>query len=252
MTLPGFPFLCIGAVAPTYEATTSHEFKPMPQKIKISETGGDVILEQQPDHCPICHTKIAPLIKFSKGVGIIYRADVEVVYLCPNTQCNEFFIAYFVGAPGGPCQLTSTRPAEPVPVTFADPVEEISQNFCDIYREAHKAEEFGLKQICGVGYRKAFEFLIKDYLIGKRPADKASIERTMLGTCIENYVTDPRIKEIAKRATWLGNDETHYQRRWIDKDLSNLKTLIRLALHWIEAEHLTEEALKSMPAPAKP
>ena len=73
----------------------------------------------------------------------------------------------------------------------------------------------------------------------------------MLATCIENYVTDPRIKEIAKRATWLGNDETHYQRRWIDKDLSDLKTLIRLTLHWIEAEHLTEEALKSMPAPAK-
>jgi hypothetical protein len=73
----------------------------------------------------------------------------------------------------------------------------------------------------------------------------------MLGPCIDKYVADPRIKEVAKRATWLGNDETHFQRRWIDKDLRDLKTMIRLALHWIEAKHLTDEALKSMPTPAK-
>jgi hypothetical protein len=93
----------------------------------------------------------------------------------------------------------TTRPVEPVSLTFTDPVKEISENFCDIYGEAHKAEEFGLMQICGVGYRKALEFLIKDYLIRNRPADKSIIETIMLGPCIENYVTDPRIKEVAKK-----------------------------------------------------
>jgi hypothetical protein len=82
--------------------------------------------------------------------------------------------------------------------------------------------------------------LIKDYLIRKRPADKAAIETIMLGPCIENYVTDPRIKEVTKLATWLGNDETHYQRRWIDKDLNDLKTLIKLVLHWIEADGIPQ------------
>jgi hypothetical protein len=139
-----------------------------------------------------------------------------------------------------------------VPVTFTEPVKGISNTYCEIYEEAHKAEEFGLTQICGVGYRKALEFLIKDYLISLHSADQTTIEAMMLGPCIENYVTDPRIKEVAKRATWLGNDETHYQRRWIGKDLGDLKTLINLALHWIEAEHLTAEALKSMPSPARP
>jgi hypothetical protein len=88
-------------------------------------------------------------------------------------------------------------------------------------------------------YRKSVEFLIKDYLIKNRPNDKATIEAIMLGPCIENYVADSRIKEIAKRATWLGNDETHYKRRWIDKDLADLKTMIRLVVHWIDAEYLT-------------
>jgi hypothetical protein len=68
-----------------------------------------------------------------------------------------------------------------------------------------------------------------------------------LGSCIETFVSDAKLKSVAKRATWLGNDETHYQRRWVDKDVTDLKTLINLALHWIEAEHLTEQALSSMP-----
>jgi hypothetical protein len=102
--------------------------------------------------------------------------------------------------------------------------------------------------VCGVGYRKALEFLIKDYLIRKCPDDRAAIEDKRLGQVIESYVEDRNIKEVAKRAAWLGNDETHYKRRWVDKDLNDLKRLIRLVLHWIEVAHETEEALSSMPA----
>jgi hypothetical protein len=142
--------------------------------------------------------------------------------------------------------------AQPPLPAFADAIRDISSTFCDIYGEAHKAEHLGLTQICGVGYRKALEFLIKDYLIKERPDDKAAIESTMLGQCIQRYVTDPKTKQVAERATWLGNDETHYQRRGIDKDLSDLKALISLALYWIEAEQLTAETLKSMPEAIKP
>jgi hypothetical protein len=102
--------------------------------------------------------------------------------------------------------------------------------------------------VCGVGYRKALEFLIKDYLIRKCPDDRAAIEDKQVGQVIESYVEDRNIKEVAKRAAWLGNDETHYKRRWVDKDLNDLKRLIRLVLHWIEVAHETEEALRSMPA----
>jgi hypothetical protein len=139
--------------------------------------------------------------------------------------------------------------AQPSLPAFADAIRDISPTFCDIYGEAHKAEHFDLTQICGVGYRKALEFLMKDYLIKEQPNDKAAIESAMLGQCIQRYVTDPKIKQVAERATWLGNDETHYQRRWMDKDLSDLKALISLVLYWIEAEHLTAETLKSMPPP---
>jgi hypothetical protein len=143
--------------------------------------------------------------------------------------------------------LFLTRPFEPVKITFLQCIQDVSPTFCEIYDQAHKAEEFRLAQVCGVGYRKAFEFLIKDYLVRKHPDDEAAIKAKPLGRCIDDDVEDPKTKAVAKRATCLGNDETHYQRRWVDKDLNDLKRLIDLVLFWIDAEHLTEEAFQSMP-----
>lgn len=38
---------------------------------------------------------------------------------------------------------------------------------------------------------------------------------------------------MAERATWLGNDETHYVRKWENKDLKDLKNLIDLTVYFI-------------------
>jgi hypothetical protein len=164
------------------------------------------------------------------------------------------FIAYFespsqtLGDPNRNAHRFKTvRPVNTIPVQFSQFVQETSPGFCAIFSDASRAEQLGLTEVCGVGYRKALEFLIKDYLIRNRPSDAKVIKSTPLGTCIENYVTDVNTKEVAKRAVWLGNDETHYDRRWINKDLSDLKTMINLVLHWIQAEHLTKEVLTSMP-----
>ena len=53
---------------------------------------------------------------------------------------------------------------------------------------------------------------------------------------IKEIIDNPRIKEIARRATWLGNDETHYFRKWDDKDLEDLKKLIQITVHFISME----------------
>ena len=60
-------------------------------------------------------------------------------------------------------------------------------------------------------------------------------------------VADERIKTVAKRAVWLGNDETHYVRKWNNKDVSNLKQLIDLTVRWIENEEETKKLLEDMP-----
>jgi hypothetical protein len=113
--------------------------------------------------------------------------------------------------------------------------------------QASAAESYGLKQIAGVGYRKALEFLIKDYCTYTRPADEAEIRKVFLGECINRFVDDPKVKDCARRAVWLGNDETHYERKWADKDVGDLKTLINLTVLWIHSCELTKQYLAEMP-----
>ena len=83
------------------------------------------------------------------------------------------------------------------------------------------------------------------------PSDAGAIKTTLLGTCIDRYVDDANVKECARRAAWLGNDETHYTRRWEDKDIADLKTLVRLTTNWVENALLTQQYLQQMPPPQR-
>jgi len=73
------------------------------------------------------------------------------------------------------------------------------------------------------------------------------IKKLNLAKCIADYVSDGRVKQVAARAVWLGNDETHYLRKWEEKDLNDLKMLIALTLHWIEMDELTKKVMADMP-----
>jgi len=143
--------------------------------------------------------------------------------------------------------LSKVAPVHLKDRVFSDTLKQISPSYCEIANEAYAAEQRGLKQTCGLGYRKALEFLIKDYLIALSPSDRPAIEGEFLGACIAARVQNANLKSVAERATWLGNDEAHYKRKWIDKDLSDLKHMIELACYWIEGDELTKAAIASMP-----
>ncbi|NEZ46512.1 DUF4145 domain-containing protein [Clostridium niameyense] len=117
----------------------------------------------------------------------------------------------------------------------------------EIFKQAQIAENLNLYQICGMGYRKALEFLIKDYCIKNCPDSKERIESQFLNKVINEYIKDSNMKECAKRATWLGNDETHYIRKWENKDINDLKKLIQLTMNYILNEEETEMYLQYMP-----
>jgi len=64
---------------------------------------------------------------------------------------------------------------------------------------------------------------------------------------IQERIADPNIKAMAKRATWLGNDESHYVRKWDDPDMTKLKQLIALTVSWINTHQLTKRYVKDIP-----
>ena len=210
----------------------------------------------RPDYCPSCHRHQTPneIDSFLSGDGPTSQL-LQRVYRCTNRDCGRLFLAYYKGVKQTGFGTTrsyfyrSVLPGRPLPPDIPDNVANVSPTFADVYKQAAAAEHYGLSEVCGVGYRKCLEFLVKDFLIfkaGELGVDAESIKKANLGQCIENYIDDPKTKAVAKRATWLGNDETHYVRKWEGKDLTDLKNLLHLTINSIDNDLLAAEYLADM------
>src|SRR5205823_4493559 len=108
------------------------------------------------------------------GIG-----NVEILFECPVQECRSYFIGYY--GPKPEKELKALRPQKPEVTNISEAITKISPNFVSIYLEAQEARHLGLEQICGPGFRKSFEFLIKDYAKLKDPEKAASIENTFSG-----------------------------------------------------------------------
>lgn len=126
---------------------------------------------------------------------------------------------------------------------FSEAVQSISSRFIKVYQQAHTAEEDDLDEIAGPGYGKALEILVKDYLIKILPEDEELIKSLSLYNCIEQKLENSKIKALAKKATIIRNDETHYQRKYEESDINDLKKLINATASWIDLESYTSEVI---------
>ena len=90
---------------------------------------------------------------------------------------------------------------------------------------------------------------ISDISLIPMHATVKGIKQKNLSKCIQEDISSPNIKAVAARATWIGNDETHYVRKWEDKDIKDLIGMIDLTIRWIESEIETKRLLEEMPIP---
>lgn len=128
-------------------------------------------------------------------------------------------------------------------------IEILSPSFVKIYKEAEIAEKQSLFEICGIGYRKALEFLVKDYALKMNPENRETIMSIQLSNCIETFITNEQIKTLAKASAWIGNDETHYSRKHEDYNVSHLKAFISAMVTYITAELTVVDALNLISSP---
>lgn len=216
-----------------------------------------------PEKCPICHCAIDASVlqtvaTFERDFVTITR--IQVLFRCPRAQCDRLFLGIYEGPQKvtppsaiSPWRNLTVTPSEVKTSEFENPITKVSPQFVAIYHQSEIAESHGLDLICGAGYRKSLEFLLKDFLKSINKGKEEYIEQKQIGPLIQEFMPDPRLKAAASRAAWLGNDETHYVRKWETKDLSALKKLIDLTVHWISQDILTREFETSMPhsGPAK-
>lgn len=201
-----------------------------------------------PDACPICHRHSE--IKVHSAWLVDRDTSVQAIFRCGYDACGQFFFCYY--GPPTADKIVAVRPIKPMLRGFSESVHAISPTFVSVYAEAEEAAQLDLKQIAGPGYRKAFEFLIKDYAKSIKPDRSAEIEKMSALAVVKEFIADPRIQEVAKRSLWLGNDETHYLRKWVDHDLVDLVVLIQSSVHWIEIDYLSTGYVASMPDPRGP
>ncbi|MNJ49179.1 hypothetical protein D3C77_443970 [compost metagenome] len=176
--------------------------------------------------CPHCGRLINPKI-----IEYFYiSSDVfDVVYKCIRKQCERIYVGNFrstwtVDGQLFKCYRVLPENGHVEARIFDDVIAQISPGFIEIYNEAFIAEHYDLLHIAGMGYRKSLEFLIKDYAALASPDNESIIKnpKTTLSKVIKEFVSDPRLVMSAERAAWLGNDETHYVRKWEDKDITDL------------------------------
>lgn len=209
--------------------------------INDDEEEYEVVLDNFPESCPRCNTVQEP--KFINAYKV-NQSTIEAIFKCNKKVCGNLFLSKLT-AVFGIYTLVNSYPKYPKQIEFNDEISQLSPLFVKIYNQANGAESLNLNHVAGMGYRKSLEFLIKDYLITHKKEDEDTIKKTFLSKCINNYLSD-NIKQVAERATWLGNDETHYHRVWEDRDIEDLKKLINLSVYWISSEMETAKYIAEM------
>lgn len=210
-------------------------------KITVDGTSAKIL---QPNICPHCHVRNQPRYQmFFITKDERNQPEVITVWVCGNNECNRFIVAshgkvgqelpikrFLNGYPKGP--------EWPQPITTLKSGQDstIPSKFIKTYLQSLKAESEGLDEIAGMGYRKAIEYLVKDWATQLNPEEKDKIHSSWLGKVITGYF-DGDLKEILERATWLGNDQSHYIKLFEEYDLGILKDLISLILVELDRQH---------------
>ena len=194
--------------------------------------------------CPICKHNISP----DYIAACTHSNDTQLSILCKCTACDKGFIVFFSKITKNPnaqyicTDIEYSAPSVPQKVKFDNLINNLSPNFVNIYNEAHIAEESGLNSICGIGYRKSVEFLIKDYCMHTNPNDSDKIKIMPLGQVIDAFISALNLKNLAKASAWLGNDETHYIKKFENRDINDLKKFINATVAYITYELISEDA----------
>ena len=116
-------------------------------------------------------------------------------------------------------------------------VKKISPEFYEIYSQAKKAKEKNLHLIIGTSYRKAIEFLIKDYLINYLSGDENKTKKKDLHKCIKDLDFEKDLEDLTYVLKEYGNEETHYAsktKKEREEDVEEMERIIKIILNNVE------------------
>lgn len=209
--------------------------------------------------CPICNVAMHPDLK---GVNRNPDQTFLILWGCTNRFCGKYIAIEYKReqnpAPhpaASKLLISRILNGNPIVPAWPEVIQDLKSGegsnpqappkFVECYLQSLKAEYSGLNELAGMGYRKTIEYLVKDWSIQNNPSAAEEIKKMMLMPVIKKYFTGD-LKDILERATWLGNDETHYIRLFDEFDINTLKELIGLVISDLDREFRKQKYIATM------
>lgn len=112
----------------------------------------------------------------------------------------------------------------------------VSPRFISYYNQAMRAELAGDIELAATGYRMSLECLVKDYAINELGRDRNEVSRKTLYEAIGEYLGERDLISTADVVRILGNDYTHYERRYPEHDFPILKSYMEIFIRLIDTK----------------
>ena len=188
-----------------------------------------------PKNCPLCGAGIGNKPAY---IGDLFHSNNTGLFytLTECFSCDHPFLSiYELPAFSQVITKHDDYPRKIERTNFEIEIDALFPRFVQIYNQSELAEACGLFDICGAGYRRSLEFLIKTYLIQSTNEDQETIEKATLSQAI-NKINDEKLRKAAIGGCWLGNDFTHYKRKYEKAEIDDLKQYIMDTVGWIILE----------------
>ena len=122
--------------------------------------------------------------------------------------------------------------------TFSDElIEKISPRFIEVYNQALRAKDNKDLNLAAIGYRSALEILIKDYAINELNEPPEKVIKLKLFEAISNYLPENMLS-TADVVRILGNDHTHYERKYPELDFNLLQKYMDIFINLVQTKLL--------------
>lgn len=205
--------------------------------IMIVKFQGDSQRIKNPNVCPHCHVSNHPNDLWQSTYKADDSTELITAHRCANDECSKIIIPLYTLNERNKFIFSRCLNGQIKETEWPEPIKNLQDGktvyeekpskskFTKTYSQSLEAEMNGLDELAGMGFRKSIEYLIKDWAIQNNPDDSEKIEDLWLGQVIKEYY-ESDLKEILERATWLGNDQSHYKKLFEEYDIEVLKELI--------------------------
>ncbi|MDD6906317.1 hypothetical protein ACQRC6_06450 [Peptoniphilus sp. SGI.035] len=188
-----------------------------------------------PSNCPYCG-QIAHSSYISNASLEFDQNSKYFIIALQSNCCDKIYIAsYLFEYKTQQFTFLNFYPSQnpnPLPENIAN----ISPRFVSMYSQALASERNNHFELAACGYRNSIEILIKDYAIKVLKENPEEVVKKSLFKAIEDYLPKDLLN-TADVVRILGNDNTHYLRKYKDIDFPKLKNYLEIFIGQIDTQY---------------